>query len=118
METGQQFPGNIPGSAVNRQVALGMPEKEAAVVSELSLPPNYQAEQTIKVSGSFILKKSCRLLSQNNSCGQVIVASSDLDALSTQGNEPLALTQIEFPFNLGQKWVGLEKKDMCCFLHT
>lgn len=42
-ETGQHFPGNIPGSVVNRQVALGMPEKEAAEVSELSLPPDYQA---------------------------------------------------------------------------
>ena len=43
VQTGQQFPGNIPGSGANRQVALGMPKKAAPEVSELSLPPNYQA---------------------------------------------------------------------------
>lgn len=46
------------------------------------------------------------------------MASPDLDVLLVQGDKPLALTRVELPFNLGQKWVDLEKKDMCYFLDT
>lgn len=38
----------------------------------------------------------------------------DLDTVLTQGGECLLLTQVEFPFNLGQNEVNLEKKLMCC----
>lgn len=51
VETGQQFPGNIPQSGANRRVAVGMPKKAAPEASELSLPPDYRAEWTINCQG-------------------------------------------------------------------
>lgn len=104
VETGQQFPGNIPQSGANRRVAVGMPRKAAPEASELSLPLDYRAlSGPSKCQGLLSWRNHADWCLKITHVDRWLVASSDPDALLTQGSEPLALTQVEFPFNLGQK---------------